>query len=246
MSSDRPPVAAGWNVDLFRLTAFPAPQSPAPLIERWWQELVGEPPEQIIKEPKKGEVQLQGRSNNTFLIMTSQIMRVELRQAVNPPGPPIGPYDDVRPDFHQLGLKWLECEDCPPLQRLAFGAILTKPVGAELENGYAVLRPYLPGVEIPESSSDFLYQINRRRSSNTVNNLSINRLSKWSVQMAQEVIVTGDGIAVRREYHLSCRVELDINSAPEHTRELPADALPALFDELVTLANEISTAGDIP
>ena len=134
MSSDSPQVEAGWNADLLRLTAFPTHRYRTPPVESWWEKVIGEPPDQIIAEPKKGEVQLQGTFSNIGLTMTSQVMRVELRQEVNLPEPsPIGPYDDARPAFCQLAQKWLRLEDYPPIQRLAFGAILTKPVGVRKE-----------------------------------------------------------------------------------------------------------------
>ena len=247
MSSDSPQVEVGWNADLLRLTAFPTPRYQTPPVESWWKEVIGEPPDKIITEPKKGEVQLQGTFSNIRLTMTSQVMRVELRQEVNlPDQPPIGPYDDARSAFCQLAQKWLRLENYPPLQRLAFGAILTKLVGVRKEDGYKTLGQYLPGVEIPQNSSDFLYQINRPRPSNAVNDLAINRLSKWSVQQFRQVSFGSVGAVVMSQGEFSCRVELDINSDPEHTSELPTDRLPALFDELVTLADELSIEGDIP
>ena len=247
MSSDSPQLEAGWNADLLRLTAFPTSRYRTPPVESWWEKVVGEPPDQIIAEPKKGEVQPKGTFSNIGLTMTSQVMRVELRQEVNLPGQStIGPYDDVRPAFCQLVQKWLGLENCPPLQRLAFGATLTKPVGVRKEDSYKTLGQYLPGVEIPQHSSDFLYQINRRRPSNAVNDLALNRLSKWSVQLLRQVSFGSAGAVVMSPEEFSCRVELDINSDPEHTSELPADRLPALFDELVILADELSILGDIP
>ena len=109
-----------------------------------------------------------------------------------------------------------------------------------------MLRGYLPAVEISVDSSDFLYQINRRRPSRVVDGITLNRLSKWSVQKAQGVTVLGDGTVERQPIEFSCRTELDINSAPEHTDELPKACLQDLFIECVELADELAVRGDVP
>ena len=56
----------------------------------------------------------------------------------------------------------------------------------------------------------------------------------------------GDGKIIRRVTEFSCRSELDVNSAPENTDELPRDGLPALFVECIDLADELARKGDIP
>ena len=70
---------------------------------------------------------------------------------------------------------WLK--DCPPIIRLAYGAVLLEPV-SDRRAGYKrsyrgnILRP----IQIDDSSSDFFYQINRPRTLQDSNE-SVNRLS---------------------------------------------------------------------
>ena len=251
MSDDSIRGDAGWRVESLRLTAFPVPQS-TPDAESWWRELLGpeEPPDQVVREPKTGNVQVRGTFKDSLLVMQAQVMRFELRQVLDAPQLPNAAtpeflYDDAQPAFRDLALKWLELDTCPALLRLAFGAVLTKPA-ENLEAGYDVLRRYLPSVSLTPGSSDFLYQINRRRFSTTVRDLSINRLSKWSVQHSQELLLRDDGRVVRQLVKVACRTELDVNSSPERTDALPREELPDLFNELVELTNELSIRGDVP
>ena len=250
MSEDLDPIAGGWSAELLRVTAFPHPRATLDA-ESWWRDIVGDPPDRVVREPKKGEVQIQGAFNNDLLIMNAQVMRIELRQVVNrsqqPPNVPGTPplYEDVRSAFRELAVKWLDLDTCPPLLRLAFGAVLTKPV-EDSAAGSEVLKRYLPAIQLAPDSSDFLYQINRRRPSNVIDGLVINRLSKWSMQQSLDMFVRGDGLVARGTSEFACRTELDVNSNPERTDALPADRLVALFNELVALADELSTAGDVP
>ena len=250
MADNSTRVDDGWRVESLRLTAFPVPQS-TPDAERWWRELLGpESPNQVVRKPKTGDVQVEGTFKDSLLVMQAQVMRFELRQVLDAPQLPNAAtpechYDDARPAFRDLALKWLGLDTCPALLRLAFGAVLTKPA-ENLEAGYDALRLYLPSVKLTPDSSDFLYQINRRRSSTTVRELSINRLSRWSVQQSQELLLRDDGRVVRQSVKLTCRAELDVNSSLERTDALPREELPNLFDELVNLTNELSIRGDVP
>ena len=86
-------------------------------------------------------------------------MRIELRYSTKPKPAPtpefttLGPYEEVRQLFRDLVLRGLSLGTFPRIQRLAFGAILTKPVES-LKSGYEALKMYLPAVEITTSSSD--------------------------------------------------------------------------------------------
>jgi hypothetical protein len=102
--------------------------------------------------------------------------------------------------------------------------------------------------KIGATSRDFAYQINRRRESATRAGLNINRLSKWSVALAQASVVdasTGEVVEEEPE-RFATRLELDINTAPGETDDLSGADAVALFDELITLGGEIAEHGDHP
>ena len=250
MSSMSLPATPSWCTESLRLTVFPTPGDRSS-IQDWWQELLDEPPEKLVSTPKTGETQLQGTFNGQLLLLSAHAMRIDLRHSTKPTSAPtqefstLGPYEGARQVFCDLVLRGLSLETFPRIQRLAFGAILTKPVES-LKSGYEALRVYLPAVEISTNSSDLLYQINRRRPSGVIDSLALNRLSKWSVQTVQGVLMRGDGKVVQTTTEYSCRTELDVNSVPEQTDELPRDVLRALFGECVGLADELATKGDVP
>ncbi|MDQ7034545.1 MAG: hypothetical protein Q9P01_06835 [Anaerolineae bacterium] len=116
------------------------------------------------------------------------------------------------------------------------------------EAGYEKLTELLPFKIDAENSSDFFYQINRRRNSNTISNLELNRLSKWSVLKLQTALIRTD-IAANQLITLpeayACRLELDINTIQNFEGELDQDKLSDLFYELINLGKEIATKGDI-
>ena len=164
--------------------------------------------------------------------------------------PIIGPYETLAERFRQVMLGWLSL--CPQISRLAYGAVLLMPAG-EPSQACQILEPLLPGIKIDwDNSYDFLYRINRRRrSSSGVEGLEINRVATWSLatisgmrvdfvsgQPAPSIIQLPDsGI---------CRLELDINTAPEFQRVLEKSVRSNLFAELVDFGNEIAREGDIP
>jgi hypothetical protein len=153
--------------------------------------------------------------------------------------------------FVGLVLAWLN--DAPALQRIAFGAILRLPVNDRIF-GYQKLASYLHHVDLdPVGSTEFLYQINRpRKSKSGVENLSINRLSKWSVAFTQQATYTVQDpqaaqfqlTGLQKDIH--CRLELDINTVPDIEGDFAAKDAQQIFNELVDLGREIATNGDIP
>ena len=138
-------------------------------------------------------------------------------------------------------MPWLE-ETGSTAKRVAFGGILDQPV-PNRANGHRTLSGYLP-FELDDSSSDFLYQINRRRSVEP-GGIVINRLSKWFVaQFAGLSVDLSTQAASPLQAEFYARLELDINTAPD--QEFPPERTAAIFRELVSLATEIMENGDQP
>jgi len=241
------------QTETLRVTAFLAPSTqvsePA-----WWADLVGTQPETRNSRPGRGEFQDAGPLGDGTLVLSVQPGRVDWlltpRQEAGAPSEIkwTGRFPDALEVFDPLIRRWLA--NCPPLIRLAFGAVVFEQV-SDIVAGYRRLAEYLPGIQIdPEGSSDFFYQINRPRNSTLVDTLRINRLSKWSVtqflpfrlMVAPHLIQSlpiGSG-------ELACRIELDISTTAEFVGELPRAKLPQLFEELKNLATEVATRGDIP
>jgi hypothetical protein len=161
----------------------------------------------------------------------------------------IGPLHDAIGVFAPLMNRWFELETCPAVQRLAFGAVMLQPV-QDQQTGYQRIMEYLPSVQIDtDNSSDFTYQINRKRNSRVIPGLSINRLSRWYVVGQQHISIQIPPALAQQSlgpiYH-ACRLELDINTVHEFQGEFRRGQLSSLFQELIDFAAEIANRGDIP
>ena len=245
-----------WQVNTLRMTAFPSPA--AQVTEpTWWADLMAEPPEKRISQPRRGERREEGALAKGKLTLGVGLIRIDWVYTVaDDPKfevdgfPTVGTLPEALETFRLLMHRWFALDTCPPIQRLAFGAILWQPV-ENLQTGYQQLATYLPAVALDhEGSSDFGYQINRPRTSSTgMAGLRINRLSKWSVMSlgSAEFAISAPGIAyIAQPLSFACRVELDINTVPEFRGEFTGEQLPQIFAELVDFGCEIARRGDIP
>lgn|SRR5574341_33157 len=251
---DRLPPSA-WDVNVLRLTLFPAP------IQigghgNWWQTLVGEPPLKVMSEPRIGSYQATGPFRQATLILNIDLQRIEW--VLTPSESELGSFPRILSGFEEgielfynIANAWYDSGIAPPVVRLAFGAVLFAPVESHAD-GYSRLSAYLPFELDPEHSSDFLYQINRRRASQTgIGGLIINRLTRWSVATTGQVHFrlsprSGESIQQHSPPIYACHLELDINTDPEFEGELSAAQQESVLKELVALGREIAQEGDIP
>ena len=161
--------------------------------------------------------------------------------------PTVGRFVDACEAFCPIVRRWFEL--ALPLDRIAFGAVVLFPV-ATRRDGYVSLSQFLPDVTLdPDNARDFLFQINRRRPSRSgIKGLEINRLSSWSVAQLRVITQPMTQPSAQREHPPSyaCRLELDMNTAPEHRGSFVPPQSAAIFDELVALAREILEVGDRP
>jgi hypothetical protein len=81
--------------------------------------------------------------------------------------------------------------------------------------------------------------------------MKVNRLSKWAVLQVSGFIITAGQTPTPVQTETEplsycCHLELDISSDANYATDLPKQALPALFQELVALGTEIVGEGDKP
>jgi len=238
-----------WQAESLRVTCFPSSATELNAAN-WWQDVIGEQPENTVVRARDGIRQDEGNFNDRKVVLGVQPIRIDwLMMAKGEEGEStISSFQDSLDSYLELMSRWFKIS--PSLRRLAFGAILTSPVD-DRKSGYELIANYLPNVKIdPIGSSDFLYQINRVRISKLISNLQINRLSKWSV--AKHGLARVDLLPEARvslfpsSETFSCRAELDINTSGDYSNDLPVDKLSDVFHELVELAKEIALKGDIP
>ncbi len=234
-----------WRPEILRLTAFPAA-----LHETSWQSLTGAPPAETSAQPRLDQSQEAGPFANGLLRLIKEKARIEWRYEAldtqDEPLPQLGPMSAELSQWRPSMLRWLE--GAPALRRVAFGAVLRHEV-PDKEAGYLYLGSLLNAVKLDPTASDFLYRINRPRKSQSHPEVSINRLTTWSVitqaRFGIRLVGLHAGPLDVERYGLACRLELDINTAAEFTGTFQPNELPGIFKELVDLGTEIAEGGDI-
>lgn len=249
IAANRPDLKA-WIANSLRMTAILSPAAQLPK-HSLWEELIGLPPENVSSQPRTGVQQEEGSFGGGTLSVIVQPARVDWvlavnnNQATNSPIPSIGSFVDLLDLFANKMTDWLK--NSPSIQRLAFGSVLLLPMDDE-SSARQQLFAYLPlNPENFENAQEFLYQINRPRSSTSgLSNLLINRLSKWSVIRWRTISFSPNisGYSHSPE-GFTCCIELDINTSPDYQEDLPKEKLLQIFQELVDLGKEIVREGDI-
>lgn len=243
-----------WQAESLRFSAFQV-NAIEPGNINHWESLVGHSPEQVHSRPQQQLVREEGPLLNGWLSVEARNDRIDWRLSQNPKLPPkvlpvIGAYNLLQEEFKKLMQRWLT--NCPPVHRLAYGAVLLLPAD-NLPGAYRLLNDLLRTIEIDsQNTHDFHYRINRRRSSHISGlGLEINRLSTWSAAnistIGVDISPNKQGIPkiIKSIDRSVCRLELDINTAPEFSVQMDKDVVTELFSELVTLGNEIAVEGDI-
>ena len=253
MSDPKTAPLADWDTEQIRLTAFVA-EGVEIEADNWWQDVLGAQPDSSTKRPKIGDLFQKGAALGGQITMRAQPTRVdwvfnpttELPEERLDRSEIIAPFGDALAKFSEIVERWFKL--APPINRLAFGPIVLLPVNDAI-HGLQRLMSYLPVLEITASEdiTDLLFRINRRRMSQSGIDLMINRLSAWSVVTVEyKHLVPGKGILSGGKPSHSCRVELDINTAPDYPKTFNREQVLTLWGELKTLGVEIIEKGAIP
>ena len=242
-----------WQVENLRLSAF-AVDPIAADAAHFWQSLVGSLPVDVRTQPQQQSSGAESPFERGRLRVELRLNRIDWRllpdhTAPHERLPVVGPFDQLGQTFRDLMRRWI-CEFVP-LHRLAYGTGLFLPATSDAE-ACVKLAEILPALPIdPGNSRDLTYRINRRRPSQTgIADLQVNRLATWSVVTIQQAIIDLSQGEVRASHPIEplsfgCRLELDINTAPDFKGILEPPLLPAVFDELLQFGEEISAQGDI-
>lgn len=131
------------------------------------------------------------------------------------------------------------------IQRIAFGLVLVRPVPSR-EVAYAALQGLLPVQLNPETSREFLFQINHPEMISVgQGTLELNRLGKWSamrtMRFALQLAATSGGAPVSTQTELAAgehfvRCEVDNSTAADRIEALPRDNILPIFQHLVDMA----------
>jgi hypothetical protein len=246
----------GWTVQLVRLTFFPAGRQTVDP-DLWWQAVVGELPDQIQAWPRQQRAALESDYGLGRLKLEILPDRATWKYEVQPASESddetlitLGSLDVALATFSQVSERWFAAKECPPVSRIAFGAILETPV-SDYRTGIQTLDQYLPSVELDPSSSNFLYQINRPRQATIgLQTVDINRLSQWKVitkEVQGFVFSAGEIKPVAPVMQaVACRLELDINTGAGYEGIFTPGEQKQVFSLLVRYGSEIAEKGDMP
>jgi len=243
-----------WNSERFRLTTFPVVgQKINP--QEIFEFVVGVPPEDIHITRELGQTLVSGGFGSGNVQLVTQPDRIHWIYTPSEKSsrdersiPVLGPYPEIVDTFHSLADRWLGCETCPEITRIAFGSVLLSQIESQ-QVGYEWLTRYVPSLVFdPQRVSDVLYQINRWRKDDN-SGLKVNRLAKWSVALLQITGLQFNPKGIRQisgEQMFALRLELDISTDQAHEDAFQKDSIHEIFDKLVLLGKEIAEEGDIP
>jgi hypothetical protein len=232
-----------------RLTVFVTPDTvvTAPGL---WRNIVGEEPESSVVQRASATSIETGPFADGTVTLQVQPVRVDL---VHEPlgmgghGQParLGIFPAAAEPLLSLCHRWARNDSFPTsVQRIALGFVLISPT-IDKVTGYRELTPLIDGVPEAADASDFSYQVNRPRPSRaSVDGLSLNRLSKWSVGAFRSVIITGSAAPTLSDLHFHLRLDLDMNTNPESVSVIPRENAEGVIDDLFDAAREISERGN--
>ena len=253
MTSPAPEFNVGeWDIDSVRVSIFHS--APSGLLQPGlWKEVTGSPPESVDERPREGRTIARGGEDGNQLILIIQDQRLDWQIRPVPPARPapgtllmLAGVEKILPLLRKAVRR--SAKNIPHVHRLAFAPIFIRKSPSQIE-GLQALSSYLPVLNADAlKGSDFIYQINRRRSSNVVPYLRVNRLAKWetqefmqgtlSIESARAPQVTTTPTPARL-------LHLDVNNVP-WDKGLPKKRIIEIFDELVMHACELATKGDVP
>ncbi|MGO9597441.1 MAG: hypothetical protein ACLP7Q_05410 [Isosphaeraceae bacterium] len=238
-----------WQAYQLRATMFTIPKASPVDPSGWWQQVTEEERDRVEDKPKIAQHVEEGRCFGGVLSLTTVANRIDwtLSPSIDVEKglqelPSVGSYISVRDDFLAAISRWLP--SAPPVQRLAFGALLMLPVSSKDES-YRLLGAYLPFSPDPMTSSDLRYQINRPRESRVLTDLKVNRLQAWaSARFRIQAGISGNvgEMVLQEQYAVS--LESDINTEAAFMGVLPAERLSDLLSELSDYATELAAEGD--
>jgi hypothetical protein len=224
-----------------------------------WERVTGSQPDSQRSSPKTGQVVESGTYGDSQLELVFASEPADGRLEWHLRAPDLfeskhASFDETPSEFLQLMDKYIQTLSMPSVQRAALGVSVLRRV-KDLAQGYSEISNYLPFQVDYADSSDFLYQINRKRPSQVLPGTEVNRLMKWSVVVLGRRILrlTGSRIAEMKgtdasivkpvDDQVALNLELDINTATNEDSSLEVGKLSELLREFVELAREILAKG---
>lgn len=253
--TDTDRIVVEWLALQTRITTFHPQGVEVGDLVKWWAAALGEPPEVTENRPREQSVRLSGAVGNGLLTVNNLPGRTDFVMdpsggglGIGNPGWPVlamGTYLEAASSLAGSVKAWILSE--APVYRLALGALLLLPA-ADLRSVYHSLSGFLPPIPLEGvSTPDFLFRINRVRTSAHEPTVLINRLAAWSTAQGQGITISGDrGELTTGPVQYAAHLELDINTQSADGQQFDPSLSVDLLDELVDLGAEMAHEGDRP
>jgi hypothetical protein len=234
-----------WLLASARISVFTAPDYEIPL--GLWRETLGEEPETSAFQRATGTKVETGVLDPGKITLQTQPTRIDwLYEAdeIMSGLANLGPFPQAIAPLIQLGERWSKSKSFPDTPRVALGVILVAPTDNR-STGYKTLGEFIDGAPTDPNATDFSYQVNIPRDCQVgIDNLQINRLSRWSVTLMR--LITVNTIKHHQtsgpdSYFL--RLELDINTSALFEGLLPREKVSMILSDLLEGAKEIRDKG---
>ncbi len=237
----------------FRFTSFIQDSIKISSDPNWWEKTLGNPPDSKSQQPRTGEFLEQGAFGSGLLHIRTSPIRIdweyvsEPRTELEKETSSLGSFEKGLETFLDPVRKWILLPEFVASRRLALAAIVLKPVSTK-EEGYEFLNRYLKSVTLDPNTSDFFYQINNPRKSSTgIDQLSINRLAKWSVSRRRTLQLNIEGAILNVDPtpdDINIRIELEVNTFQDYPGMFNSTQCKIILDELVKTTKEIVSNGE--
>ena len=186
-----------WLALQTRITAFHSDDWKDENLNDWWLEEFGQVPDRIETNPRQNSDLIRGSIDMGQLGVNASPGRTDFilqfhngaAVATDSTRPNIGaPYQSSLEKSLGLARQWLN--KTLQVNRLAVGAILILPC-TDLNEVYSFLSNILKAVNFDgsENTLDFQYRINRVRSIDQPQAITINRLATWSVVESHRIVI---------------------------------------------------------
>ena len=246
---------AKWQVERLRISTFPAvgfTLPPDAVSKLLWIEVIGAQPDN--REEKAGEyIAREMKYMNGRIVLSLFDDRIDWIYAddqssnsEDPQFPIIGKLDAELVTFVAFAENWLNTQLVPSVSRLAFEAILLKPVDT-LSNAYKCMQEVSPFVNLDQlglavselnNADDFEYRVIRRRKSRHIDSQPVHWRSKWEVVTLSKV----SKVSIPQPNH-AFRLELDMFT-PADEAGLSPQSLVGLVHDFEELLRRLSLKGE--
>ena len=237
-----------WQIESIRVTAFVHDPFNPNMLEAWLGNVTENLPTQVSKTPSSfagvsrstaGFLRVNWSADRLDVLLSSE--ELQDREA-------IAPMSDATPLFDRFVRRVSEIGELPLIDRIAFGLVLNFQVPTE-SVGLESLSPHIVGLNLPRSARDFLYRVNHPYASQSINDVSLNRLATWSVGQSQVIHfqLNPDGSQTQQvvsQGPWAVRLDLDINTDKADVLRADLVVLRNLLNELTTIAVNIALGGE--